>query len=184
MKSEIMWSALVGLATVLGGVAPAIAQPFPPSPRLAQAEDRPAFNFETNPDLCTGQIVNGGNVCITDDPNNQSSGRRAAMMLYWKQITTSSVTLTVVRVTELAPNEANLLYAAVVDEKTLPNQDDVDRVDRPLLMAGIRPDGTIGINANYGQYPPNVDRMEEANRLLGQHQAAIQQLINTLNQTR
>lgn len=148
MKSVGVWSALVGLAAVLGGVAPAIAQPSPPSTRLAQAEERPSFNVETNPDLCGGQIVNGGNVCITDDPTNQSGGRRSAMMLSWKNITTSSVTFIVVRVTELVPNEADLLYSAVVDERTLASQGNVDQVDRPLLMAGIRNDGTVGINAN------------------------------------
>ena len=118
-------------------------------------------------------------------------------MLYWKNIVTDSpfsiltdnpsvqsATFIVVQVTELEPNEVNLLYSAVLDEKTLPNQGEVDQVDRPLLMVGIRNDGAVGINANYGQYPPNVDQMEEANRLLSQHQAAIQQLINTLNQTR
>lgn len=199
MKAVRVWSTLVGLAAVLGGTVPAIAQA--PSVLLAQAEDRPAFNFETNPNLCGGQIVNGGNVCITNDPASQTGGRRSAMMLYLKNIAAdnpffllaedpstmvNSVTFTVVQVTELAPNESNLLYAAVVDERTLSTQGEADQVDRPLLMVGIRSDEVVGINANYGQFSPYVapNRTEMANHLLAKHQAAIQQLINTLNQTR
>jgi len=96
-----------------------------------------------------------------------------------------SRTLTTIRVIEMESNPANLAYSVFVDDRTLPNQFNPDGFDRPLLFLSVRNDGTVAINTDYGEYPPQFDQEEEeAGRILNIHQGSIQQLINALMQTR
>ena len=66
-----------------------------------------------------------------------------------------------------------------MDDKTLPNRFNPDGFDRPLLFFSIQNDGAVAIDIDDGEYPSQFDQEEEANRLLNQPQAAVQQLITT-----
>lgn len=184
MNSVRVYTASVSLAAVLGGIAPAIAQT--PSPLLAQgAGGRQPIDFAANPDLCSGQVVNNGRICITTLPAAQRPGRRLATQIYlFSDSNLLTRTLTTMRVVELEANPANVAYLAFVDDRTLPNRFNPDGFDRPLLSLRVREDGAIALDLNYGEYPPQFDQREEANRLLNLYQADIQQLINALIQTR
>lgn len=165
---------LSGLAlTTLLGTIP-IAQ--------ASSHSRP-INFEEHPELCSGRVVSGGQICIIRLSANQRPGQRLAMMSSLFTDIVSPI-LTTIRVVEMEPNQANLAYSVFVDDRTLPSQINPDGFDRPLLFLSVRNDGAMAINTDYGQYPPGFDQEEEANRLLNLHQGNIQQLINALRQTR
>lgn len=175
----------LALATLLG-TAPGLAADQISSPLLAQASNhsRP-IDFAANPELCSGQVVSNGQICVIDLPANQRPSQRLAIM---SSLRTDphilSRTLTTIRVIEIEPNPANLAYSVFVDDRTLPNQFNPDGFDRPLLFVSVRNDGAVAIDTDYGEYPSQFDPEEEANRLLNVHQGSIQQLINALMQTR
>lgn len=183
MKSALVWSVLLGTSAVLSEPLRAIAQT--PQLLIAQRAGRQPIDFAANPDLCRGQVVNNGQICVTNLPATQRPGQRLATMGYlYTDPNLFTRTVTTIRVVEMEPNPANLVYSVFVDDRTLPNQFNPDGFDRPLLFLGIRNDGSVAINPGYGQYPPQFDPEEEANRLLDLHQPAIQQLISALIQTR
>ncbi|MFQ3636439.1 MAG: hypothetical protein SNJ57_11460 [Cyanobacteriota bacterium] len=184
MKFAFIGSAVLGILAVGFGPLPAIAQT--PTPLLAQrASGRQSIDFSTNSELCSGRVVNNGQICVVNLPATQRPGQRVATMVYiYTDPNIFTRTVTTIRVVEMEPNPANLLYSVFVDDRTLPNQFNPDGFDRPLLFFGIRDDGAAIINFNYGQYPPQLDQREEANRLLNLHQPDVQLLITALIQTR
>ncbi|MGP1383504.1 MAG: hypothetical protein ACTS2F_08075 [Thainema sp.] len=178
---------LLGLALVaLSSATPSLATDQSLSPLLAQSSNhsRPV-NFEANPELCSGQVVSNGQICIIDLPATQRPGQRLAMKssLFTDPNIFTRI-LTTIRVIEMEPNQDNLAYSVFVDDATLPDQFNPDGFDRPLLFFSVRNDGAVAINTDYGEYPPGFDQEEEANRLLNVHFEDIQQLINALMQTR
>jgi hypothetical protein len=184
MKSALVWSVLLGVSAVLSEPLRAIAQT-PPLLISQRANSRQPIDFAANADLCSGQVVNNGQICVTNLPATQRPGQRLAMMGYiYTDPNIFTRTVTTIRVVEMESNPANLVYSVFVDDRTLPNQFNPDGFDRPLLFFGIRNDGSVAINLDYGEYPPQFDKREEANRLLNLHQPAIQQLISALIQTR
>lgn len=172
------------LLTMLGST-PSLATDQAPSLFLAQASSRSRpVNFEDNPELCSGQVVNNGQVCVIDLPADHPGQRLAMMSSLFTDPNIFSRILTTIRVIEMEPNQANLAYSVFVDDATLPDRFNPDGFDRPLLFLIVRNDGAVAINTDYGEYPPGFDQEEEANRLLNLHQGNIQQLINALRQTR
>ncbi|MGB3310486.1 MAG: hypothetical protein WBG32_06495 [Nodosilinea sp.] len=184
MKSVRAWSALVGLAAVLGTVAPAIAQA--PPLLLAQGTNgRQPVDFSATPDLCSGQVVSNGRICITSLSTDQRPALRLATQgQMFTDPNLFTTTVTTLRVVEMNTNPSNVAYLVFVDDTTLPNRFSPDGFERPLLSLSVREDGAVALDLDYGEYPPQFDQQEEADRLLNVHQADIQQLITALIQTR
>ncbi|MEB3293560.1 MAG: hypothetical protein VKJ24_10400, partial [Synechococcales bacterium] len=143
------------------------------------------INFTATPKLCGGQVISNGRICLSDLPADQRPAKRMAMMGSLRtDPSIFSKTITIIRVVEMEANKANLAYAAFVDDTTLPDRFHPKGFKRPLLFLSIRNDGKAALNIDYGQYPPNFDKKEEANRLLKLHKGEIQQLVSALMQKR
>lgn len=169
--------ALTAILTTLLSVTPAVAQSTS-SERFREYSTSGIqyLNFSSNADLCNGQVLDNGLICVMDLPQEQLARRLAVLKLLYGESPVLR-TLTTVQVFEIAPNEADTSYVVIIRDYIATTNSDV-----PRLRAAIRLDGSVSVDVEYGEYPPQFSAEEESRNMLERYEGEIRKLMAALVQ--
>lgn len=160
--------------TILLSISPAIAQSIPSETFREYSDRNHYFDFSSDATLCGGQVLDDGLICVIDLSEEQPENRLASLLISNLDLGI----LTHVRVFEVAPNESNIAYLVFIHD-IIPVTDS----NIPRLLAIVRLDGTVSVDPDYGEYPPQFLAEEESLSTLERYEGEIRRLISALVQT-
>lgn len=171
---------IVAMVAVLLSAIPVVAQSTSSKQLREYSDDaeREVQYVEFNDTRCDGQVLNDGLICVLDHPEERRPEKRSAVLRLFYPIGALSI-LTTIWVSEIDSNEANIAYLVTIRDYI-----DATKSDVPRLRAAIKTDGSISIDTDYGEYPPQFVPEEESVALLKRHEGEIRKLISALSQTR
>ena len=150
--------AIATIFTILLSISPAIAQSTSSETFREYSDGKHYFNFGSDANLCGGQVLDDGLICVEDLPEEQRPKDRLAVL----NIANLELGIsTSVRVFEVDPNEANIAYLVVIHD-IIPVTDS----NVPRLLAMVRSDGTVSVDPDYGEYPPQFSAEEESRSMV------------------
>ena len=167
--------AIATIFTILLSISPAIAQSTSSETFREYSDGKHYFNYGSDPNLCSGQVLDDGLICVIDLLEEQRPEDRLASLII------SNLNLgisTHIRVFEVDPNEANIVYVVLIHD-IIPVTDS----NVPRLLATVRSDGTLSVDPDYGEYPPQFSAEEESRSMVERYQGEIRRLISALVQT-
>lgn len=161
--------------TILLSISPAIAQSTSSETFRQYSDGRHYFNFGSDANSCDGQVLENGLICVEDLPEEQRPKDRLALL----NIANLNLGIsTTVRVFKVDPNDANVAYLVIIHD-IIPVTDS----NPPRLLAMVKLDGTVSVDPDYGEYPPQFSAEEESLNTLKRYEGEIRKLISALVQT-
>lgn len=161
------------------GATPAIAQRIYPKPFREYSTKAAYLDFSARPNLCSGQILDNGLICVKDLAKEQKSEKQVAFMSLMFDMDEPFATMITIRTFEVEPNNANIAYKAIIRRFVA-----LTKSDLPLLLAFVKKDGSVSVDTTYGDFPPQFSAEKELLSILEERKGEIRKLMEALSKTR
>ena len=102
------------LATAIFGTSPVIAQNNYPKPFRAYSNNAAYVDFSAQPDICNGQILDKGLICIRDITKETKYARRLAFLRLVCNLGKDTANIITIHAFELKPNNSNVAYKVFI----------------------------------------------------------------------
>jgi hypothetical protein len=166
-------------ATAIFGTSPAIAQRSYPEPFREYSKNVAYLDFSIQPNICNGQILDKGLICIKDITKETKYAKRVAFIRLLFNLGNDAANIITIQTFELEPNNSNVAYKVIIRRTWFLSKSDV-----PLLLVFVKKDGSVAVDTTYGDFPPQYSAEKESYKILEEYKGEIRKLIAVLNKAR
>jgi len=163
---------------LLSSSSPVIAQNTYPKPFRAYSNNAAYLDFSAQPDICNGQILDKGLICIRDITKETKHARRLAFLRLASNPGKDTANIITIQTFELEPNNSNVAYKVIIRRIWI-----LSKSDLPLLLVLVKKDGSVAVDTTYGDFPPQRSAEKESYKILEEYKGEIRKLIAALNKT-
>ena len=164
------------LATAILGTSPVIAQNTYPKPLREYSNNAAYLDFSAQPDICNGQILDKGLICIRDITKETKYARRLAFLRLVSNLGKDTANIIAINALELKSNNSNVAYKVFIRRFWF-----LSKSDLPLLLVYVKKDGSVAVDTTYGDFPPQLSAEKESYKILEEYKGEIRKLIAALN---